>query len=180
MLLLPTIFIHLAKDAGTLRVSDAAALAIHLFGSVLNSASEWQRWRWKRQPQNARRLYVEGFFGIAKHINYTGEILTHLGWALLSRHRVALIVPTFFALALCFAYAPDLQQYIRKRYGDDAQFARWQATSDFMPDALWSWLLALTLAWLVASLPTVSTVQVDVFGFAVESIRELRSVSVHA
>ena len=112
---------------------DAPALSVHIIGSILTSLSEWQRWRWKQLPQNAGRLYVGGLFGIAKHINYSGEILTFFGWAALTRRLSALAVPLFFALALSLAYVPDLQRHIRRRYANDANMSRWQTMGDIVP-----------------------------------------------
>jgi hypothetical protein len=40
---------------------------------AFNGLSELQRYRWKRQPQNAGRLYTGGLFAYARHINYFGD-----------------------------------------------------------------------------------------------------------
>merc|ERR1712008_560184 len=47
-----------------------------LFGTWANIWPEWQRHRWKRHPANAGRLYTGSLFAYARHINYTGEILS--------------------------------------------------------------------------------------------------------
>ena len=68
-------------------------------------------WRWKQQPANAGHLYVGGLFAFARHINYFGEILTFLGWALLTLSPAATAILTE-AIQNSFS---DLCQQVRAR-----------------------------------------------------------------
>ena len=91
-------------------------------------------------------------FSLAKHINYTGEILTFVGWVALTQRRVALAVPLGFSVALCCVYAPDLDGYVRKRYGGDARFSEWCALPSFVPRTASSVLIGTITAAVVVIL----------------------------
>ena len=149
MALLPGLFVAAASPID-LDWLDAPAVAVHVIGSVLTSGSEWLRWRWKQQPANAGHLYVGGLFAFARHINYFGEILTFLGWALLTLSPAALLLPLGFATVLRLAYAPDLDNYIARRYGKDKRFNQWQQLPSLVPGgggygSPWTDLLTLSL-----------------------------------
>lgn len=153
MAVLPVILGVIAR-VDSLAPSDAASLLVHLLGSVLTSGSELQRWHFKRTRQG--RLYIGGqFFSHAKHINYTGEIITFVGWCALTRRLVALLVPAFFALALRHVYAPDLDRYVRRRYGNDPDIDLWKALPGFVPHtssaAIAGGLTASVVLWVCVS-----------------------------
>eukprot|EP00028_Trichosphaerium_sp_Am-I-7-wt_P013297 CAMPEP_0168513196 /NCGR_PEP_ID=MMETSP0405-20121227/3293_1 /TAXON_ID=498012 /ORGANISM="Trichosphaerium sp, Strain Am-I-7 wt" /LENGTH=207 /DNA_ID=CAMNT_0008531931 /DNA_START=142 /DNA_END=761 /DNA_ORIENTATION=- len=97
---------------------DVGFLAMYLFGSYLNTYSEFQRMIWKFDPKNKGKLYVEGLFAYSRHINYFGDIVLYTGYALLSRNWVSLVVPLIMYLGFKFMHIPDLEKYLTK-YGDD-------------------------------------------------------------
>ena len=152
MAVLPFWLGAIANDALDFSAVDGAALLVHVVGSLLTSGSEMQRWRFKRCKRNAGRLFVEGLFSQAKHINYTGEVLTFVGWCALTRRRDSLLVPLFFAIALHQVYAPDLDRYIRRRYKGDARFGEWRALPGFVPTNLSACLVGALTSAVVVSL----------------------------
>ena len=133
MCLLPAIFVISSTGAPPMSWLDLPAALLHIIGSLLTTASEVQRWRWK--PHHPGRLYVDGLFALAKHINYTGEVLCFMGWSLLTTSLTTLLVPLGFALALRVAYAPDLDVHLRRRYANDPRFAQWQTLPCMLPTA---------------------------------------------
>ncbi|HET9869393.1 MAG TPA: DUF1295 domain-containing protein [bacterium] len=92
---------------------------LFIAGAALNLASEWQRRRWKARPENKGRLYREGLFRRAVHINYFGENLSFVGFSLAAGPWWAFLIPALMAVLFIAANIPMLDAYLAKRYGDD-------------------------------------------------------------
>jgi protein-S-isoprenylcysteine O-methyltransferase Ste14 len=96
----------------------AAGGLLYLLGSYLNTASELQRYLWKRRPENKGRLYTAGLFHYATHINYFGDLVLFTGWVLLAANPFLLVVPFLMLLGFVFLNIPALDRYLADRYGD--------------------------------------------------------------
>ena len=130
MLFLPAALVRAASPEA-LSWQDCPALLVHVLGSSVTSISEWQRYLWK--PTHPGKLYVTGLFGVAKHVNYSGEVLTFIGWVALTLVPVTTLLPACFFLVLRFVYAPDLDRYLADRYRADACLVRWQRLPSMIP-----------------------------------------------
>lgn len=97
---------------------DLLAIFLFVAGSVINSASEWLRDRWKKDPENQGKVYTGGLFRYATHINYFGDIVWVCGFALLTRNIWAAIVPLFLILMFVFLNIPQHDRYLRGKYGE--------------------------------------------------------------
>ena len=86
-------------------------------GPILNTGSEYGRHRWKRDPANKGKLYTEGLFRHAMHINYFGDSLLFSGFALLTTSLWALLVPAIMTLGFVFQHVTTLDRYLADRYG---------------------------------------------------------------
>lgn len=96
---------------------DWAAFALILLGSYLNTGSELQRWRWKKKPKSKGLCYTDGLFGYATHINYFGDSVLFIGWAMLASSLFAWSIPIFVTAGFVFFHIPALDTYLSKRYG---------------------------------------------------------------
>ena len=96
---------------------DWVAFALILLGSYLNTGSELQRWRWKKQPASKGHCYTGGLFGSATHINYSGDSVLFIGWAMLAASLFAWTIPIFVTAGFVFFHIPALDTYLSKRYG---------------------------------------------------------------
>ena len=115
-----------------LGVPDLAAIALFLFGSYLNTGSELQRKRFKQDPQNRGKLYTDGLFRYARHINYFGDFLWVASWALVTRNLWALAIPILLAMGFIFGFIPPLTKHLRAKYGKE--FDDWEkCTKAFIP-----------------------------------------------
>jgi steroid 5-alpha reductase family enzyme len=106
-------------------IAAGAGIALYVLGSGLNTGSEWQRHRWKKDPANRGRLFTGGLFRFARHINYFGDIVLFTGYALITGRALALAIPAITALSFVFGHAPALDRYLAGRYGD--AYTRWAA-----------------------------------------------------
>ena len=61
-------------------IFDWLSILLYLFGSWLNTRSEYTRFVWKKLAKNKGRLYTKGLFKYAMHINYTGDIILFIGF----------------------------------------------------------------------------------------------------
>ena len=96
---------------------DYAAIALFATGSILNSASEVQRARFKQLPQNKGKLYTEGLFAYSMHINFFGDILWVLAYAIVARNWWGAAIPVFLTAMFAFVNVPALDEYLAGRYG---------------------------------------------------------------
>jgi steroid 5-alpha reductase family enzyme len=111
---------------------DIAAIALFLVGSYFNTGGEWQRKRFKARPENRGRLYTQGLFSYARHINYFGDTLWVTAWAVVTRNIWSFIIPVALAAAFVFAFIPSLEKHLKARYG--AQFKSWaEHTKAYIP-----------------------------------------------
>jgi protein-S-isoprenylcysteine O-methyltransferase Ste14 len=111
---------------------DIVAIALFLVGSYFNTGAEWQRKRFKDEPKNRGKLYTQGLFRYARHINYFGDTLWVTAWAILTRNIWSFIIPLALAAAFVFAFIPSLSKHLKARYG--AQYEAWaKRTKAYIP-----------------------------------------------
>jgi protein-S-isoprenylcysteine O-methyltransferase Ste14 len=92
-------------------------LVLYALGSYLNTASEYQRLCWKRRPENQGKLFTEGLFRYAMHINYFGDVVLFTGIALVAGNAMALIIPAVMAVLFAAANIPILDRHLSRHYG---------------------------------------------------------------
>jgi steroid 5-alpha reductase family enzyme len=108
------------------------ALVLYGAGSVLNTGSELQRKVWKDRPENRGRLYTQGLFRYAMHINYFGDELLFTGYALFTGIAWALLVPLVMAAGFLFFNIPKLDRRLHEHYGSDFEIYSGR-TKKFVP-----------------------------------------------
>ncbi|CAK0884840.1 unnamed protein product, partial [Prorocentrum cordatum] len=96
--------------------SELLALPVFFIGAYLNFAPEYDRFVWKGDPTNRGHLYTEGWFGICRHPNYFGEVLSFVGFALASSAWWNIWVPAVMGVGLAFFSVPELDTYLSQRY----------------------------------------------------------------
>lgn len=111
-----------------------AGLVLFLFGTWLNVYPEWQRHCWKRTG-NAGRLYTAGLFTLARHINYTGEIISFVGLSLTTGALWTLWVPGLMAVGMCTLSVREIEFYLSQKYRED-----WPTYTRDVPWLMIPWL----------------------------------------
>ncbi|UBM59719.1 DUF1295 domain-containing protein [Marinilongibacter aquaticus] len=96
---------------------DFFAIFLFLCGSILNSGGEILRNQWKKRPENKGKIYTEGFFKYARHINYFGDLLWVIAYALITRNPWSVTIPLFLFCFFAFFNAPQLDAYLKEKYG---------------------------------------------------------------
>ena len=110
----PLFVLPIAKPLDSI---DYFAVALFITGCILNSGGEILRDRWKKNPENKGKIYTAGFFKYARHINYFGDVLWVIAYAIVSRNEYAAIIPVFLFSFFAFYNAPKLDKYLKEKYG---------------------------------------------------------------
>ena len=104
-----------------LNVLDFLGVLLFIIGSYFNTYSELQRKRFKNDSNNKGKLYTQGLFQYARHINFFGDICWVTGWAIITHNPLSGIIPIMLTLGFIFFGVPELSSYLEKKYGDDYQ-----------------------------------------------------------
>ena len=108
---------------------DGVAVLLYLAGSYLGTASEYSRHLWKARPGNQEHLYTDGLFKYCRHINYFGDLLLFLGFAILTQQLWTGVVPLIMGLNFVLLLIPAHDAYLATRYGaefDDYARRSWK------------------------------------------------------
>lgn len=96
---------------------DYAGIVLFAIGCFINTFSELQRHQWKKRPENKGKLYTEGLFRYAMHINYLGDVMWVIGYAIISRNIWAWTIPAFLFGFFVFYNIPKLDEHLKRKYG---------------------------------------------------------------
>ncbi|MGB6974204.1 MAG: DUF1295 domain-containing protein [Terracidiphilus sp.] len=91
--------------------------ALFVFGSWMNTWSEFQRHSWKQQPENKGKLYTRGLFRLTRHPNYFGDLLSFTGLCLIAGCWITAIIPVIMLSGFVFVNVPVLDAHLREHYG---------------------------------------------------------------
>jgi len=81
-------------------IIDVLGILFFIIGSYVNTYSEIQRKRFKNDPNNKGKLYTQGLFQYARHINYFGDVCWVTGWAIITHNLWAGIIPIYLVMVL--------------------------------------------------------------------------------
>ncbi len=110
-------------------VSAAGIVALYVFGFWMFRGANGQKHRFRRNPGTTiwgkpaetvdGRLLVSGFWGIGRHLNYTGEICVYLSFALTSGFAswVPYVLPAWLAVLLSHRSRRD-ERRCQAKYGE--------------------------------------------------------------
>lgn len=113
-------FIYIGgAQAQPINIMDLLGIILYLTGSYINSSSELDRHRWKYMPENKGHLYTKGLFKYVRHINYFGDIMLFIGFALITQDIRALYIPLFMTLNFIFILIPAKEAYLKDKYRID-------------------------------------------------------------
>ena len=95
----------------------AVGVALFLLGSWMNTWSEFQRHRWKQQPQKKGLLFTRGLFRFSRHPNYLGDLLSFTGLCLIAGRWITALIPALMLAGFVFVNIPVLDEHLRDHYG---------------------------------------------------------------
>lgn len=92
-------------------------ILLFLFGSWMNSYSEYQRHAWKQDPGNKGKLYTQGLFRLSRHPNYLGDVISFSGMSLIAGAWFTVAIPVIMLAGFVFANIPMLDAHLHDHYG---------------------------------------------------------------
>lgn len=98
---------------------EVFGILLFLTGSYLNTGSEYLRHVWKQRNENVGRIYTEGLFKYARHINYFGDIVLFTGMAAVAHKPGLLAIPASMGLIFIFIIIPLKENYLKVKYGKE-------------------------------------------------------------
>ncbi len=113
-------------------IQDVFGIFLFVFGSFLNTGSELMRDKWKKIPENKGRLYTGGLFAYSMHINYFGDLLWVIGYALITKNWYSTLIIIFLFVFFVFFNIPKLDAYLEGKYKEDFKEYK-KSTKKFIP-----------------------------------------------
>lgn len=114
----------LHPDRQALAGSDAVGLGLWIVGFAVEVSADWQKARFRAQPENRDRFLTTGLWAWSRHPNYVGEIALWVGVAVLAAPALrgwsllTLVSPVFVAVLLIrVSGVPLLEQRADRRWG---------------------------------------------------------------
>lgn len=96
-----------------------AGIVLYIAGSFINTASEYLRFRWKKNPANKGKLYTGGLFRYSRHINYFGDVILFTGFAIFTGSVYPFVIPIAMLVLFIAVNIPMLDNYLHEKYGND-------------------------------------------------------------
>jgi len=120
------------RHAEPIGLNDFLGVFLFLLGSYINTYADYQRFVWKREPNNKGRLYTKGLFKYSMHINYFGDSICYIGLAMITLELVCLFISIAIIINFIVLQIPMLDKYLSKKYaGEFEEYAK--RTKKFIP-----------------------------------------------
>lgn len=98
---------------------EVIGMLLYIAGSYINTKAEYDRYVWKLRTENKGRLYTEGLFRLSMHINYFGDIVLFMGFAMITNRLAVFIIPLVMTINFIFNIIPSLDRYLENKYKDE-------------------------------------------------------------
>ena len=122
VLMAPLLFAFMVVGGNSqepLGILDLFGALLYILGSFLNTWAEHSRHVWRKKPENRGRLYTQGLFKYAMHINYLGDSLLFTGFAVITHEPAMLLIPCFMTLNFVVILIPSLDRHLARKYGKE-------------------------------------------------------------
>ncbi len=132
VILLPTIFALLYQRETSLNAFSYVGLFISLFGLIIESIADMQKYVFKNKEENRGKWISSGLWKYSRHPNYLGEILMWVGvfiYVLPYLNDISLLTiisPIYIIYLLLFVSGvPTLEKEYAKRYEDNEEYSKY-------------------------------------------------------
>jgi steroid 5-alpha reductase family enzyme len=111
-------FFFATRSPVPLGVTDVAALAVYVVGTVFHFGGDWQKWQFKADPANQGKILDIGLWSLCRHPNYFGDFLIYISFAMIGGHAWAWIAPLLNFLQYASDAIPKNERWAKRTYGE--------------------------------------------------------------
>ncbi len=138
IILLPYIW-FIDRPAADMKTLFYPGLAVWAVGLIIETIADWQKFKFKNNPENKGKWTDIGLWKYSRHPNYFGEILCWIGLFIavlpyLSGLRYLFIVsPVYITSLLLFVSGiPPLEKRYDQKYGDDRKYQQYKSSTSLL------------------------------------------------
>ena len=113
-----------------LKLIDVFWILLFFLGTFLNFYPEYKRYQWKLSNKG---LYTKSLFNYARQINYTGEILSFIGYAGLTGSYYNMWIPLLMGFGMIVWSSPELEWYLERKYKEEFKIWKNKVRYNFIP-----------------------------------------------
>ena len=139
LILMPYSFYLTSRTVGGMSFITLSGLAVYAAGLIIESVSDYQKFIFKKQPDNKGKWMDKGLWHWSRHPNYFGEMLVWWGLFvvvvpyLTGLKLLALIGPVFITLLLLFVSGiPLLEKSAEKKYGNNPDYVAYRDSTSLL------------------------------------------------
>ncbi len=103
---------------------DWTGVALVILGLSMHFVAEWQRHKFKKNPENKGRLMTTGLWSLSRHVNYFADLVWVTGFSLITRNWWSVLIIIFLFCFFYFYNIPVQEKYLAQRYKD--QFTQYK------------------------------------------------------
>lgn len=129
--LYPVLKLTQMSVAAPLAMLDYAGFGLWSFGFIFEVIADYQKGKFRSQPENKNKFIDSGLWSISRHPNYFGEILLWSGVSLAAysgtKSLSVFITPVFVSLLLIYMSGiPMLEKSANDKFGNDQKYQEYK------------------------------------------------------
>ncbi len=97
---------------------DWLGVVLFISGISLHLAAEYQRFKFKQNPQNQGKLLTRGLWRLSRHVNYFADLLWVTGFAMVTHNWWSALIVVFLFVFFYFFNIPLQEKHLSQKYGE--------------------------------------------------------------
>lgn len=129
--ILPVLILNSETKDQPLSLRDCVGWTLWVGGFLLETVADWQKARFRNEPNNAGKFICTGLWKFSRHPNYLGEVLMSCGLyvsassVMRSYEYLSVISPIFVTVLLVKISTPALERIADKRWAADPAYKKY-------------------------------------------------------
>jgi steroid 5-alpha reductase family enzyme len=111
-------FYWTADRVGPFNWVDYSAITVYLIGTIFHFGSDYQKHRFKQQPNTRGKILDTGFWRYSRHPNYFGDFLIYVSFGLTAGNPWGVIAPLTNIAQYMGDAIPKSEKMAEERYGE--------------------------------------------------------------
>ncbi|MDH5533596.1 MAG: DUF1295 domain-containing protein [Candidatus Pacebacteria bacterium] len=139
VIMLPSIFVLSTVSDKGCNIITFTGLSIFLFGLIIETVADWQKFNFKSEKKNRDKLITDGIWKYSRHPNYFGEMTLWWGIFIFSTNFMSqgdywtILGPLFITFLLLFVSGiPLLEKKYDKKYKGNKQYTKYRKNTSLL------------------------------------------------